>query len=252
MADITKRSTYCNLPRQRKKKTMDEKIQESVQKFVAEETDKILKQRDAFWGSPMIDSQQGSCSKGVDGNFRDLEKHGCVKKKLELLEEKNIENIDEKAEDVVKIGGKADEDEIVVKKGDQTDPGCLEWQLDVGNRSNVVAYATIETDVLGSAAIPFPVGDEIKTVNEAVGTYIAWPRNLISEAEAIGAPVVQAKKGVKKNAEKKWKSVKDCGGEYVVEIGADYPPALKRLWIWTQESLSDGRITTFNLCHETF
>ena len=79
-----KQSVYFDLPRQKKAKTMDEKIQERVQKYMEEETTKIIKERDAFWvveiekvkvgiptkfvqqdGSPKPVSQQASChSKG--------------------------------------------------------------------------------------------------------------------------------------------------------------------------------------------
>lgn len=233
-----KQSTYFNLPRPKRKRTMDEKIQESVQKFVAEETEKIVKQRDAFWmaeieklkgslsekitraeGSPMIDSQQGSCSKGAQGILKELDVSSCVKKKLDLVEDQNVDEKNEKVEDVVPIGGGDNEIEILLEKSVKDDLGCSEWLLAVGNTSNVVAYATMETDVpsgnqilhgvpvakenarvsitrviQGSAAIPFPIQDEITTVEQAVGTYIAWPRELILEVKTSVSPVEPTKK----------------------------------------------------------
>ncbi|XP_074347013.1 uncharacterized protein LOC141685832 [Apium graveolens] len=165
----------------------------------------------------------------------------------------------------------------MVKKGVETEVGSLKWMLAVGTPDNVVAYAIIGNDVLGgekilhglplakenarvsitrvvsgSAAIPVPVGDEIKTVNEAVGTYIAWPRDLILESNTSVAPMVEPKKGGKKSAVKKWKHVKDCVEEYVVKMGPNYLHALKRLWIWANEALSNGQTTSFKLCQEAF
>ena len=50
----------------------------------------------------------------------------------------------------------------------------------------------------GSAKIPFPVGDEIMTVQEALGTFIAWPRDLIAvgnndTVKVLSAPKVRIK-----------------------------------------------------------
>ncbi|KAL8099803.1 hypothetical protein AgCh_032166 [Apium graveolens] len=123
-----KQSTYFNLPRQRKKRTMDERIQESVQKYLAEETNNIVKQRDAFWtseieklkasfmvkyvrseGSPNIDSQQGSCSKGGDGILKALDGIECVKKKLELIEDNNAKENNEEVKDVEEAGDDVEE-----------------------------------------------------------------------------------------------------------------------------------------------
>ena len=41
------------------------------------------------------------------------------------------------------------------------------------------ARVSITRAIQGSAKIPFPIQDEITTVEEAVGTFIAWPRDLI-------------------------------------------------------------------------
>lgn len=61
-------------------------------------------------------------------------------------------------------------------------------------------------------------------------------------------------KGGKKIVEKKWKKVKDCvtHEEYVLEIGADYPPILKRLWLWAKNALAEGKVSTFLLSDEAF
>lgn len=50
--------------------------------------------------------------------------------------------------------------------------------------------------------------------------------------------------------------MKEClnktNAEYVVNMGADYPPSLKRLWVWANENLKDGLSYSFNLCEEAF
>ena len=89
----------------------------------------------------------------------------------------------------------------------------------VGTTSNIVAYATIETDVSsgnqnlhgvplakenarvsikcvvqGTATIPFRIHKEITTVEQAIGTYIAGPRELITEVKTSVAPLEPLKK----------------------------------------------------------
>lgn len=54
--------------------------------------------------------------------------------------------------------------------------------------------------------------------------------------------------------EKKWKKVTDCvlQEEYVLDMDADYPPVLKRLWLWAKKALTDGQVSTFLLSEEAF
>lgn len=40
--------------------------------------------------------------------------------------------------------------------------------------------------------------------------------------------------------------------EFVVNMGPNYPPSLKRLWIWASEALTDGRTCSFELCEDAF
>ncbi|KAL1805262.1 hypothetical protein ACET3Z_028330 [Daucus carota] len=86
----------------------------------------------------MIDSQQGSCSKGAQGILKELDVSGCVKKKLDLVEDQNVDEKNEKVEDVVLIGGGDNEIEILLEKSVKDDLGCSEWLLAVGNTSNGV------------------------------------------------------------------------------------------------------------------
>ena len=233
------------------------------------------------------------------------EKKEVEEKKIEVQEREETQPVNL----VVELGCKK---EVQEKKA--------EWELAVGSLENVVAYATVDTAsnvlhgkplvkenarvsitrvIQGSAKIPFPIEDEIMTVEQALGTYIAWPRQLISEVKTSvalvnGTPKVvfyltyitsslhnmvylvchlvsssiyiilllflhsqfffQFFQGGKKNAGRRWKKVTDCVQEpkYVVEFGADYPPSLKRLWLWAKDALTDGRTITFHLREEAF
>lgn len=117
-----KASIYFDLPKQRKRAMcIEEKIQEGIKRFMAEETERIIRERDQLWqsevvklklslglknvdleGSPNLVSQQGSCSKGVN----DLELPGA-KKKLDLhegdavVDDQNIETKVEEKTDVL-------------------------------------------------------------------------------------------------------------------------------------------------------
>lgn len=251
---FVKQSTYFHLPRQKKTcRTIEERIQEGIQKFMKEETERIVEKRDAFWAaefqklkagiggklietglSPNIGSQQGSCSKGAHDILKDFDLQG-VKKKLDLIQNVGIgkethieEHIQEKplvdGEEHIQEHGEAlkvvdVEDNQMLVEDVCLEPnneevlevkGCTEWELAIGSPTNIVAYATVDTKcqvlhgkqlekenvrvsitrvLQGSEKIPFPIQDEIVTVEQAVGTYIAWPRNLIMEVKTSAAAV---------------------------------------------------------------
>lgn len=238
-----RQSDYFHLPRQKKAKTMDEKISERVQKFMAEETPKIISERDAFWAaeieklkaelfkksgqhdtSPNPISHQASCSQSKGGPGKDLDKSQTARKiSVEddrvVYEEKVCEKVDNVL-DVLECDNKVvgEEDnvkEIKMKKPEEVNvveevkvlaTGSSVCQLAVGDVSNIVAYAKVDevpvvegheqtihgvkvvkenarvsiTKVIQTdAKIPFPIGEEIVTVGQALGTFVAWPRDLI-------------------------------------------------------------------------
>lgn len=244
-------STYFNLPRKKKTgKSMDERIQEGIKKYMREESERIVRERDSFWsaeieklksalcekidseGSPNIGSQQASCSKGI----KELELAGA-KKRLNLLEgdynlpEGDQENgkvdVEEKNEKVVEGGERTEKIVDVVEKIEEAVEGvhleddqelvvnlCVEddndteWGLAINSPNNIVAHAAVDTKsqilhgkpltkenarvsitrvIQGSEKIPFPIQDEIITVEQAVGTYIAWPKDLITELKTTTA-----------------------------------------------------------------
>lgn len=249
-----KQSTYFNLPRKKKTgKSMDERIQEGIKKYMKEESERIVRERDSFWsaeieklksalcekkndseGSPNIGSQQASCSKGI----KELQLPGA-KKRLNLLEgdyilpEGDQENgkvdVEENNEKVVEGGERTEKIVDVVEKMEEAVEGvhleddqelvvnlCVEveddndteWGLAINSPNNIVAHATVDTKsqilhgkpltkenarvsitrvIQGSEKIPFPIQDEIITVEQAIGTYIAWPKDLITELKKTTA-----------------------------------------------------------------
>ena len=44
----------------------------------------------------------------------------------------------------------------------------------------------------------------------------------------------------------------DTEPEYVLNVGPDFSPTLKRLWLWAKDALVDGRTSTFMLSEEAF
>ncbi|XP_074359751.1 uncharacterized protein LOC141699833 [Apium graveolens] len=118
------------------------------------------------------------------------------------------------------------------------------------------ARVSITKVIQGNAKIPFPIGDEILTVQEAMGTFIAWPRNMIIAGNnGITSHVLAAKKTEKAHAKKMkktYKVIEDVEPELVVQIGPNYPSAMKRLWTWAKEALSGGRKISFELRKEAF
>ncbi|WOG95172.1 hypothetical protein DCAR_0414475 [Daucus carota subsp. sativus] len=269
---------------------------------MSEQTSKIIEERDAFWakemeklkaalcgkdirldGSPLINSQQGSCSKGGSAALRkDLDLNEGPRKKLKLTgdcvdeveeEDHAVGNTTQLGEEMVKENNQEVEksvtvvDEQLEVRGLKNDS---ERKLAVGSPTNFVAYGIVDTisDVLhgkplekenarvsitrviqGAAKIPFPIGDEIMTVEQACGTFIAWPRDLILEEDS-GALVNPNVKVNTKNAGKKSKKLNKP--DAMVEMAADSPPILKRLLDWGKDALDDDRTISFPLCEKAF
>ena len=59
-------------------------------------------------------------------------------------------------------------------------------------------------------------------------------------------------KAKKKGKKKTYKLVDDVEPELVVEMGANYPSALNRLWTWAKGALADERTVSFQLSQEAF
>ena len=143
-----------------------------------------------------------------------------VGEKFEEVGEKFVEKCEEHVtvqlcEEVVEV--ETCEDVVEVEKKFD------EVELAIGSLSNIVAYATIDEvtavegqrqtlhgvemaeenarvsithSIQADVKIPFPIKDEILTVGQAVGTYIAWPRDLIVGGK-ISAPQMKCTPKVK-------------------------------------------------------
>jgi hypothetical protein len=133
-----------------------------------------------------------------------------VEKKTE--ENIELEKINEEELEVVEV----EDDQVAgMKVGVVPELADMEYELAIDSPTNIVAYATVDTEAVvvhgkpigegnakvsitraiqGSAKIPFPISDEIVTVKDAVATYISWPKNLIIEGTSTavkGSPKVK-------------------------------------------------------------
>ncbi|KAL1823541.1 hypothetical protein ACET3Z_010319 [Daucus carota] len=176
-------------------------------------------------GSPNIGSQQESCSKGVHENG-ELELL-TVKKKLDLNEfakEEDVENKEVGEEN--NVGGKNE-----VKENDDA-------QFKSSGEEKGV-----ETIVVEDNGGEVPLENEGSQWELAIGT----PTNIVAHATVD--------LGSKKNGARKMKKMNELvsePAELVVNIGPDFPPALKRLWLWASDALKDGRSQPFQLSQEAF
>ncbi|RAL49561.1 hypothetical protein DM860_018220 [Cuscuta australis] len=184
-------------------------------------------------------------------------------------------------EKLVEVGGlkvekKAEKDIFV-----DVDSGESQMaQLAVGSVDNIVAHAKVYgfsrmddltlhgeklgeeyakvsiTEAIKDDDIPVPIPGEVLTVEQAKGTFVAWPKELIV-LDVLPKGKSNLKTVKKKKAPKRLKKAhvqddEECGQEFQVEFGAEYPLKLKRLWLWAKEALSDDRAHTFVLNKDAF
>ncbi|VFQ67289.1 unnamed protein product [Cuscuta campestris] len=111
--------------------------------------------------------------------------------------------------------------------------------LDVGSVDNIVAHAKLygfsrmDDLTLHDVDIPVPIPGEVLTVEQAKGTFVAWPKELIV-LDVLPKGKSNLKTVKKKKAPKRLKKAnvpddEDCGQEFQVEFGPEYPLQLKRL-----------------------
>ncbi|VFQ63942.1 unnamed protein product [Cuscuta campestris] len=104
--------------------------------------------------------------------------------------------------------------------------------------------------------IPVPIDDEVVTVQQAINTFVAWPKEFV--VIDVELPTMSIKRSVpKKNAGKKMKKLvrtsnEDYEEEFHVEFGPKYPFPLKHLWLWEKDALADDRSISFQLSEEAF
>ncbi|VFQ85190.1 unnamed protein product [Cuscuta campestris] len=205
------------------------------------------------------------------------------KKQHEKEREKNEREDQEidTVEKLVEVGGlkvekKAEKDVFV-----DVDSGESQMaQLAVGFVDNIVAHAKVYgfsrmddltlhgeklgeeyakvsiTEAIKDVDIPVPIPGEVLTVEQAKGTFVAWPKELIV-LDVLPKGKSNLKTVKKKKAPKRLKKAhvqddEECGQEFQVEFGAECPLQLKRLWLWAKEALSDDRAHTFVLNKDAF
>ncbi|XP_062002246.1 uncharacterized protein LOC133720074 isoform X3 [Rosa rugosa] len=103
------------------------------------------------------------------------------------------------------------------------------------------------------AKLPFPVNDEIVFVKDAVGTYIAWPRDLILQSPPQ-TNKKQPNKAAGKGSKKRKRQTAGDEEEYIdlKKLPKDYPSPLKCLWLWGRDALADGKTISFMLTDKVF
>ena len=139
------------------------------------------------------------------------------------IEEENEHNVFFKGEEAFMVD--ADNEFVEIEnhpKGLKLDGLSGVCQLAIGSVSNIVAYGRVDEIPLAEgceptlhgiclskenarvsisyaiqedAKIPFPVGDEIVTVKQTIGSFIAWPRDLVvgntSSTQVLSTPKVK-------------------------------------------------------------
>ncbi|PRQ58873.1 putative Ulp1 protease family catalytic domain, putative transposase, Ptta/En/Spm, plant [Rosa chinensis] len=215
-----------------------------------------------------LGSGQGSCSrhgeKGVNCNG-ETEIVMVAKKKLVLRDDVNVVS---KEELVHATNGKAKltgvlEEELrhvfAVPKARVNDAEN-ECKLAIDSVENIVAIGTIinvdiETKqqtvhgvplgeenvrvtiirtLVHEALLPFPIKDEIVTVKDAIGTCVAWPKNLVI------APAADAKKRSKRKNQKRTTRDMCEDNEDLQNLPPNLPVAVTALCIWANTDLRDG------------
>ncbi|XP_062027082.1 uncharacterized protein LOC133743232 [Rosa rugosa] len=92
------------------------------------------------------------------------------------------------------------------------------------------------------ALLPFPIKDEIVTVKDAIGTCVAWPKNLVI------TPAAEAKKKLKRKNQKRTTIDMLEDNEDLGNLPPNLPTAVGALCIWANHELRDGATiyTTFD------
>ncbi|XP_062018079.1 uncharacterized protein LOC133734441 [Rosa rugosa] len=126
------------------------------------------------------------------------------------------------------------------------DPSSTVHGAPLGNGNmRVSVYAVVEENV----KIPFPVKDEIETVKQAMGSWVAWPIHLIIMSHV--------KKPVKENVERKRKrrDIEEEDSEFqfsLATMAPTLPDSLKMLCMWGEDKFKGGRTISFYMEPEVF
>ncbi|KAL6192002.1 hypothetical protein ACLB2K_038389 [Fragaria x ananassa] len=101
-----------------------------------------------------------------------------------------------------------------------------------------------------NALLPVPIRDEIVFVSDAIGTCVAWPKDWVIPATAVG----NAKQAPRKYGRKKTKQWVDTDkdDDDLEHLPADLPPALLSLSKWGNEFLKDRATIHTKLSKDLF
>ncbi|XP_040367463.1 uncharacterized protein LOC112179893 [Rosa chinensis] len=115
------------------------------------------------------------------------------------------------------------------------------------NNVRVSVYCVVDEKAL----VPFPVADEILTVRQAMGSWVAWPKELVIMSHD--------KKFTKDKAEKRKRKKlvleEDENAKVLISLKSlapSLPAPLKILCNWGEEAFKDGRAITFEMESEVF
>ncbi|PRQ54700.1 putative Ulp1 protease family catalytic domain, transposase, Tnp1/En/Spm [Rosa chinensis] len=96
-----------------------------------------------------------------------------------------------------------------------------------------------------NALVPFPVGDEIRTVRQAIGSWVAWPKELV---------IMSSVKKPEKRRKKKVVQEDDLSeDEFSLQsLAASLPNSLRMLCMWGEVGFKDGKAITIQIEAEVF
>ncbi|KAM5579715.1 hypothetical protein ABKV19_009475 [Rosa sericea] len=208
-----------------------------------------------------------------------------VRKSLELeLHEEPVENVSPINEKKLDATAKAEQNGPILvdleKQKAEVQPQTIgkECQLASGSINNVVAIAKIievndesnsqlihgvplgegnkrvliVRSLVDEAKLPFPIKDEIVTVRDAIGTYVAWPENMIIFSTECEKELPAKSKGLKKRKRTEENDDDDEEDLDMTSLPPTIPPSLKAVCSWAKETLRNGNTIVCNFDEKIF
>nr|XP_011468170.1 PREDICTED: uncharacterized protein LOC101300845 [Fragaria vesca subsp. vesca] len=113
------------------------------------------------------------------------------------------------------------------------------------NHMRVTVIRAIE----GDAFVPIPVRDEILTVDDAVGSCVAWPKDLVVTLAAKAAIAATHVKKPRRGYGRKKPGLPDENDKDLEHLPPNLPHDLKDLCTWANKYLTGGKtINTIFVC----
>ncbi|XP_024185678.2 uncharacterized protein LOC112190476 [Rosa chinensis] len=133
-----------------------------------------------------------------------------------------------------------------VMECDDSSLTCHDYPLG-DNNVRVSVYCALDEKAL----VPFPVADEILTVRQAMGSWVAWPKELV----IMSHDKKFTKDKADKRKRKKLVMEEDENAKVLASLKSlapSLPAPLKILCNWGEEAFQDGRAITFEMEYEVF